>query len=77
MVWWQHVVYCKLQAAHLQLTKDTGKTGNTIFENIAYNKRHVAIVNIYHKSNFSQTTQLPDDGWKKQPKHVGELCMTF
>ena len=32
---------------------------------------------IYHKNNFSQTTQLPDDGWKKQPKHVGELCMTF
>ena len=35
------------------------------------------IINIYHKSNFSQTTQLPDDGWKTQPKHVGELCMTF
>jgi len=35
--------------------------------------RTISIVNIYHKSNFSQTTQLPDDGWKKQPKYVGEL----
>ena len=24
-----------------------------------------------------KTKQLPDDDWKKQPKHVGELYMTF
>jgi len=28
----------------LQLTKDTGKTGNTVSKNIAYNKRHAAII---------------------------------
>jgi len=33
----------------------------------------IPIINKYHKSNFSQTTQLPDDVWNKQPKHVGEL----
>jgi len=32
------------QASHLQLTKGTGKTGNTISKNIAYIKRHAAII---------------------------------